>query len=409
MSSTLGNSWSISHLSMPSAFVRKGEISRSLPGTTPCPSSPSVYVVSTGVPSFDDILGGGVPLGSACSILAPDTHSSWSRLISRYWISQGLADGHDVAIVAPRYKDGDDLVRGCMWVDGAAASQPDDSDGETLESGGGGGIKIAWRYDKMKRFQTTVGGQSALDLTRSLPEDAIERFRERGQLVHVDGSFENMLERVGSLISAKKVLRLVIHELASFEWQAGSSVSCAQFHHVLRSADEAQRTHRFLHALRETLRGTSAVAMITYADAQPDSVSSFSDGGCFSFQGFADDPSLSASFPHSHGLVHVHRLPSPGTLLPPAYKHSTLLGLGVGSSGQNNLAFRLKRRRFVIETLHLGVEGGVGERRTEPDPKHVHSHGVETVQVGGKKDRKKVSFMRHDAEGGGGAADPLDF
>jgi elongator complex protein 4 len=54
------------------------------------------------------------------------------------------------------------------------------------------------------------------------------------------------------------------------------------------------------------------------------------------------------------------------TLLSPSYKHSTLLGLGAGSTGQNNLSFRLKRKRFVIETLHLGVEGGVGERRTEP-------------------------------------------
>lgn len=212
---------------MPSAFVRKGDSSsRSLPGTTPCTSSPSYHLVSTGVPSFDDILGGGVPLGSACSILAPDTQSSWSRLISRYWIAQGLADGHDVAIVSPRFEDTDELVRGCMWVDGAAtATQADDSEGETLESSGG--VKIAWRYDKMKRFQTTVGGQSALDLTRSLPDDAIERFRERGQLLHIDGSMEDMLDRIDDLTASKrsKVLRLVIHELGSFEWQAGSSVS----------------------------------------------------------------------------------------------------------------------------------------------------------------------------------------
>ena len=32
------------------------------------------------------------------------------------------------------------------------------------------------------------------------------------------------------------------------------------------------------------------------------------------------------------------------------------------------MGFKLKRKRFVIETVHLGVEGGVGERRTEPAP-----------------------------------------
>jgi elongator complex protein 4 len=30
----------------------------------------------------------------------------------------------------------------------------------------------------------------------------------------------------------------------------------------------------------------------------------------------------------------------------------------------NNLAFKLKRRRFVVETLHLDVEGGTSERKT---------------------------------------------
>ena len=42
-------------------------------------------------------------------------------------------------------------------------------------------------------------------------------------------------------------------------------------------------------------------------------------------------------------------------------------------AGENNLAFKLKRKRLVVETLHLGVEGGVGERRTEPAP----SSGIE--------------------------------
>ena len=50
-------------------------------------------------------------------------------------------------------------------------------------------------------------------------------------------------------------------------------------------------------------------------------------------------------------------------MLPPTLKSSFLLG-----TGENNLGFRLKRKTFVIETVHLGVEGGVGERRTEPAP-----------------------------------------
>jgi elongator complex protein 4 len=42
---------------------------------------------------------------------------------------------------------------------------------------------------------------------------------------------------------------------------------------------------------------------------------------------------------------------------------SSDVSLAAGGS-ENNLAFKCTRRRLVFETLHLGLEGGVGERRT---------------------------------------------
>lgn len=32
----------------------------------------------------------------------------------------------------------------------------------------------------------------------------------------------------------------------------------------------------------------------------------------------------------------------------------------------NDLGFKLKRKKLVIETFHLPIEGGVSDRRTEP-------------------------------------------
>ncbi|TFY61934.1 hypothetical protein EVJ58_g4204 [Rhodofomes roseus] len=69
-------------------------------------------------------------------------------------------------------------------------------------------------------------------------------------------------------------------------------------------------------------------------------------------------------FPSHHGMVHIHSLPAPTTLLSPSDKFSTLRGLS--SSGENNLAFKCMRKRMVFETLHLDLEGGVGDRRTTP-------------------------------------------
>ena len=93
------------------------------------------------------------------------------------------------------------------------------------------------------------------------------------------------------------------------------------------------------------------------------------------------NPSLTAMFSSHHGLVHIHSLPAPHTLLPPSDKFSTLRGLT--SSGENNLAFKCMRKRLIFETLHLDVEGGVSERRTAPPASsmaaeagdgHAHSH-----------------------------------
>ena len=97
------------------------------------------------------------------------------------------------------------------------------------------------------------------------------------------------------------------------------------------------------------------------------------------------NPALSALSPSHHGLLEIHALPSPHTLISPSDKHSVLRGLSsaamsAGGSGENNLAFKCTRKRLIFETLHLDVEGGVGERRTTPsssqnDP-HVHQEAA---------------------------------
>lgn len=76
---------------------------------------------------------------------------------------------------------------------------------------------------------------------------------------------------------------------------------------------------------------------------------------------------MSATFPKHHGLVQIQSLPCPTTLVAPSDRFSVLRGLvssSSGGSGENNLAFKCTRKRLMIETLHLDLEGGVAERRT---------------------------------------------
>jgi len=99
-------------------------------------------------------------------------------------------------------------------------------------------------------------------------------------------------------------------------------------------------------------------------------VASLSDS-CISFVSLIGDPSLESVLIDHHGMVRLHSLQKCKTYISPSDRLSRLRGLassGMVGSGENNLAFKCTRKRIVIETLHLDVEGGVGERRTaHPD------------------------------------------
>ena len=122
-------------------------------------STPSISLVSSGIPSLDDVLGGGFPLGCVVALLTPDFHSAWGTLIQKYFIAQGLAGDQSVCIVR---EDAKDLVDDCMWLAGTKGLTVDDSALDDVEQEPDAKIKIAWRYDKMKQFQTTVSASSCM-------------------------------------------------------------------------------------------------------------------------------------------------------------------------------------------------------------------------------------------------------
>ncbi|WFD20959.1 Elongator subunit elp4 [Malassezia caprae] len=116
---------------------------------------------------------------------------------------------------------------------------------------------------------------------------------------------------------------------------------------------------------------------------------------CLGLSSFAATPGLCDVFPDFTGALRVFRTPAIGTLTNPSLRASVLRGMASGSApgsqrgdggaggGENNLAFKVKRKRLAIEPLNLDTEGGVSERRTQPPasvssmadkvPKDVHA------------------------------------
>lgn len=140
-----------------SSFKRKTTVKPSFtaPGTRISPSSPNTTITSTGIPSLDDILGGGLPLSCSLLVTAPDLHSSYGELISKYFVAQGLACGHKICLVGVE----DAWVEGCMWTPSSTSvtSVPPTDEKSVDEEK----IKIAWRYEGMKQFRTTVTSPSS--------------------------------------------------------------------------------------------------------------------------------------------------------------------------------------------------------------------------------------------------------
>ncbi len=104
-----------------------------------------------------------------------------------------------------------------------------------------------------------------------------------------------------------------------------------------------------------------------------------------SFSSFSASSMLSEAFPGYTGSVHVLVTPQIGTLVDVSVKSSILRGMSslgdsAGGGGENNLAFKVKRKRLVIETLHLDV----GEDTKKDKPTRPASSAVSPAQQQGR-------------------------
>jgi len=128
-----------------------------LAGTRTSPFSPSTTLTSSGIASLDDILGGGLPLSCSLLVIAPDIHSSYGELVQKYFVSQGLASGQKVCVIDD---DPGRFVSECMWHTTGTLSPSVTTGAEDTEDGNETDhdtrVEIAWRYEHLKQFQTTV-------------------------------------------------------------------------------------------------------------------------------------------------------------------------------------------------------------------------------------------------------------
>jgi len=367
------------------------------PGTRASPFSSSTILTSTGIASLDDILGGGLPLSCSLLVIAPDTHSSYGELVQKYFISQGLASGHRICIV-------DDepgrFVSECVWLSNGTSSPSSEATGagdaeDSNETDHEAKVEIAWRYEHLKQFQTTVPSSKfsaddfcrAFDLTHRVPGRFLDQAIKCSQLVLLNASSEwarlidDIAQSLGTSPQDGPPVRICIPLLGSPGW----------------GDPDPKDVLRFVCSLRALLRrhphACASVGLPPYMSADrwggPGWLNKlgWNFDASMTLAGFSD-PSLSHTFPSYHGSVHIHTLPAPHNLLSASDRSSTLRGIssvsGSSSGGrENNIAFKCTRKRLVFETHHLDIEGGVGERRTSEGEKAAPTSKARAPSSGG--------------------------
>ncbi|ORX49288.1 PAXNEB-domain-containing protein [Piromyces finnis] len=394
---------------MKSSFRKRINLNQVQPIATKISSYTSQLLISSGIPSYDDLLGGGIPVGSL-TMVKKDSYTTYADLFGKYFISQGLVSNHDILVISADNKP-ENIVNNLMSViEGKSATIIENEDEEeenesniepkkkgvrfaeeedkpvikkkrvmfsddTVEpstrkpQSRKSELKIAWRYENLPKFNDKNKDDfvknsfcSIFDLTKTVDPEFIKSKEENISLVNINewNQDENILDKLYKEIEnklksekfskdnntkTKSVLRILIDSFDSPFWNLNSTSS---------------QKYVFLHKLRTLLRNSHAVCLFTipsyiYNDSRNDYVSNHIrrlEHACDcviridSFEGMAN-PLSKDIIQDFQGFFHVIKLPCINTLTS---------GIKMSETTLHNLAFKCRRKKFCIETFNLPPE-----------------------------------------------------
>ncbi|EGG14512.1 RNA polymerase II elongator complex subunit [Cavenderia fasciculata] len=329
-------------------------------------------LTSTGLGDLDDILGGGIPIGSILMV-EEDINSSFYMFLLKYFLAEGITQHHGVFFSSLIGHDAFDILNKLP----ARMTRQEELDADTEEQsnqrkqhGGSGGnsgsddLKIAWRYQnyidaenaKKASGATQQQNQSspfchAYDFTRKMNIQSIDPnhlhtlsytsqtqsessspyrslYMELQQLVQ---KYNQSASQGGPINESTKILRLALQSFASPLW-----------------SNDEEGVIEFLHSLKGLLRSSVSVCVITvptyiYSESFVKKISHMCDT-VVSINSFSGMGSTPEAFQEYLGMFTVKKIARLNTLAP-SFNPDML-----------SFVFKMRRRTMAIEKISLQPE-----------------------------------------------------
>ncbi|NXG55638.1 ELP4 protein, partial [Hemiprocne comata] len=296
-----------------------------------------------------------------------DKYSLYSNLLFKYFLAEGVVCGHDLFVAsAKEHPDNilkelpapllDDNYRNKLGEETTAKSE------DFQDS-----MKIAWRYQNLPKMEASPTTSTKFghyyDLSKKMSPELLQSIKwhsfylpeklssePKMKTSNMNSAYTRLLQSIQQIIhqegfdgsdpqkKQRNILRIGIQNLGSLLW--GDDICSSD------SPEDSHSLTKFLYVLRGLLRKSLSACIITVPahliqnKAIMERVTNLSDTvvGLESFIG--SERETNPLYKDYHGLVHVHQIPRLNSLI-------------CDVSDTKDLAFRLKRKLFTIERLHL--------------------------------------------------------
>ncbi|XP_071974682.1 elongator complex protein 4 isoform X4 [Engystomops pustulosus] len=298
-----------------------------------------------------------------------DTYSTYSNLLLKYFLAEGVVNRHEVFIASA--SDNPQKILKDLPAPLTDEIPPQDAKKNTPQVPGltEDTMKIAWRYQNLPNLESVSLSSSRFghyyDISKTMSPDMLQSAKTHcfylpnivapegtdGSSSEMSCDYLQLLHSIQTVVhqggfdgsnpqqkGQKNILRIGIQSMGSVLW--GDDI-CTH--------EQPQNLHtltRFLYALRGLLRSSLSVCVITIPahlfqnKAIISRVRNLSDTvvGLESFIG--SERESNPLYKDHHGLFLVHQIPRLNSLISDV-------------SDTKDLAFKLKRKMFSIERLHL--------------------------------------------------------